>query len=82
MRRTERAVTLLPQPLSPTMPSVLPWVEIEVGAVNRVDEALVLKEVCLQVAYRKDGLLSLCVPIIHGLTPKSFGCIQTGVAPR
>ena len=50
MRRIERAVTLLPQPLSPTMPSVLPGEDVEAGAIDRLDQPVVLKEVGLQVA--------------------------------
>ena len=54
MRRMDRAVTLLPQPLSPTMPRVGPRQKVEGGAVHRLDDALVREEVRLQVAHRQD----------------------------
>ena len=43
MRRIERAVTLLPQPLSPTMPSVRPACRSKLDAVDRLDGPLVLR---------------------------------------
>ena len=49
MRRIERAVTLLPQPLSPTIPSVR-LEHVETGPVDRLDDPVVLEEVGLQVS--------------------------------
>ena len=53
MRRIERAVTLLPQPLSPTMPSVWPGSRSKRRAVDRAHDALVLAEPGLEVAHRR-----------------------------
>ena len=50
MRRIERAVTLLPQPVSPTMPSVRPAEQVEATSVHRAHHALVREEVRLQIA--------------------------------
>ena len=47
IRRIERAVMLLPQPLSPTMPEVSAAVDVEADAVDRLDGALVEGEVGL-----------------------------------
>ena len=58
--RIDRAVTLLPQPLSPTMPSVAPGVQVEAHPVDRLHRALVLGEVGLQVPDRQHGLASCC----------------------
>ena len=38
-RRMQRAVVVLPQPLSPTRPSVSPFVDVEVDAVDGADVA-------------------------------------------
>ena len=42
--------TLFPQPDSPTMPSVLPLLDVERDAVHGLDDAVVGLEVDLQVA--------------------------------
>ena len=54
MRMIERAVTLLPQPLSPTIPSVRRE-NVEAGAIDRLDQPVILEEVGLQVAHGKKG---------------------------
>ena len=46
----ERESTVLPEPDSPTMPSVLPALERERDAVDRAHEAAVGLEVGLEVA--------------------------------
>ena len=58
MRRIDRAVTLLPQPLSPTMPSVLPRIHVEVRAVHRLDRALFREEVRPQIAHFQNRALA------------------------
>ena len=53
MPRMLRAVMLLPQPLSPTMPSVRP-ANVEAHAVDRAHHAFVETKIGLQVADRQD----------------------------
>ena len=52
----ESAVTDLPQPDSPTMPSVLPALDREADAVDRVHHALAGEEVGAQVAHLEQRL--------------------------
>ncbi len=54
MRRIERAVTLLPQPDSPTMPRCA-GEQVERGTVHRAHHAFIRKEVRVQIADREDG---------------------------
>ena len=55
-RRIDSAVTDLPQPDSPTMPSVSPRAEVERHAVDRAHHAVAREELRLQVADREDGV--------------------------
>ena len=54
-RMMDIALTLLPQPLSPTIPRVLPLVERVADAVDRMDHAFPREEVCLEVADLQQG---------------------------
>ena len=57
-RMIERFVTDLPEPDSPTMPSVSPRSQVEADAVNRLDDAVLGLEVRPQVSDRKNGAVS------------------------
>ena len=53
-----RHVTLLPEPDSPTMPSVLPSLDRERDAVDRLHDAVVRLEVGLEVVDLEEGVIS------------------------
>ena len=48
-------VTLLPHPLSPTMPTTWPGADVERHAVHRAHQALVEEEVHAQITHLQDG---------------------------
>ena len=67
------AVTLFPQPDSPTSPSVSPGADVERDAVHRVDEAAARPEADAQVVDREQRRLA------H-VRPRSFGSIASRMA--